>query len=215
MFFPVTREVASIVISADLMQSSLMTFPSNLPPLVLLSCFLTAGSSIAQSGPTPVPPRQILVASDVIDPDIYYVAVSGGAGAATESSGYMPTGQFAASAGLSSLLAHNGFRGMQDFVEAGVLGPLPNRSAPAAFVGFNLGFNKVYSLHPRNVFFTTFGIDYVFREAGALNAGIGFDHFYKEYRAIRYEIRDYLVFTDRPQNTVALRVGWVFSVHNP
>ncbi len=179
-------------------------------PLLIAACSVAG----AQSG-APFGQARASVQTDFLDPDAYFVALTAGAGASTEGSGYVPTGQFAASAGLSTLLQNYGYRGSHEFVELGVLGPLPNRSAPAAFVGFNFGFNKVYSLRPRNAFFTTFGIDYVFSEAGAVNAGIGFDHFYREHRAIRYEIRDYVVFSEHPQNTLALRVGWVLSVHNP
>ncbi len=158
---------------------------------------------------------QAWVQSDSMDHDAYLAVLSAGPGWANQGDGYSPTGQFAASVGTSTLLSDYGYSGGQGFLEVGVLGPLPDRAAPAAFVGFNLAVNHVFTPRPRNLFFLTGGIDYVFTQAGALNGGLGVDHYYKEGRAIRFEVRDYIVFTERPQNTVAVRVGWVFSVHNP
>lgn len=170
----------------------------------------------AQGNTAPVPQGQTpRLQLDSMDHDAYLAVLSIGPGWANQGDGLSPTGQFAASVGTSTLLSDYGRSGGQGFLEVGALGPLPDRAAPAAFIGYNLAVNHVFTPRPRNVFFLTGGIDYVFTQAGALNGGFGVDHYYKEGRAIRFEVRDYIVFTERPQNTVAVRVGWVFSVHDP
>jgi hypothetical protein len=123
--------------------------------------------------------------------------------------------QFGATAGTQTLGRNPGDPGFLQFVEVGAIGPLANRTAPAAFIGYDVGVNLLLSRNHRFVPFVASGYSYLFGQASAINFGAGADYYYAGHRAIRLELRDYFTFTAAPQNNVALRVAWVFSVHNP
>ena len=172
-----------------------------LPVLALLACAFVAPASAQRPS--------------FLDDDTYFASVFAGAGTSSDGTVRPASAQFGGSAGSQTLGRNPGDPGFMQFIEIGALGPLANRSAPAAFIGYDLGANFLLGRNTHTVPFVVGGYSYVFGEASALNIGAGADIYYAEQRAIRLELRDYFTFTAAPQNNVALRVAWVFSVHNP
>jgi hypothetical protein len=150
-----------------------------------------------------------------LDDDTYLGTLFAGGGISSDGTLRPAGAQFGASGGTQTLGKNPGDVGFMQFIEAGAIGRLANRAAPAAFVGYDLGMNFLTSRRTHTVPFVAGGYSYIFGAASALNIGAGADYHYAEQRAIRLEVRDYFTFTATPQNNVALRVAWVFSVHNP
>ena len=150
-----------------------------------------------------------------LDGDAYIGTVFAGGGISSDGTVRPASAQFGASAGSQTLGRNPGDAGFLQLFEVGAIGPLASRNSPAAFIGYDLGMNFLLSRNTHTVPFVIGGYSYVFREASALTFGAGADYYYAEQRAVRLEVRDYFTFTAVLQNNVALRVAWVFSIHNP
>jgi hypothetical protein len=150
-----------------------------------------------------------------LDNDTYIGSIFAGGGISSDGALRPASAHFGASAGSQTLGRNPGDPGFLQLFELGAIGPLANRNSPAAFISYDLGVNFLISRNTHTVPFVVGGYSYIFGEASALNVGAGTDYYYAQQRAIRLEVRDYFTFTGAPQNNVAIRVAWVFSIHNP
>ena len=150
-----------------------------------------------------------------LDDDTVYASLFAGGGISSNGTLRPAGAQFGGSAGIGTVARRPGGLAPFSFIELGAIGPLADRHAPAAFVSYDFGANLRLSRNPHTVPFAAAGYSYLFSQASAINFGFGADFFYRRYRAIRVEVRDYFTFTQLPQHNIALRLGWVFSAHDP
>jgi hypothetical protein len=169
--------------------------------LLMAFIFGLARPACAQEGN---PPITNMYAPDT---DSYDADIFAGMGATSDGS---LAGQFGASVGTRAITHANGI-GFMQFLETGAI---VTRSAPATFLGYDLGIALLPHPHSHSIFFAAGGYSYIFTQGNALNFSVGSDFFYTPQRAIRVELRDYVGVTGKSQHTVALRVGWHFTAHN-
>jgi len=179
--------------------------------LPILFLVLSLATEIhGQSAPANTPQRPTY-----LDDDTYFASLFAGAGISSDGTVRPVSVQFGGSAGMATLGRNPGDLGMMQFIETGAIGPLADRHAPAAFLSYDFGTNILPSRDSHTVPFAVAGYSYLFSQASAINFGAGVDFYFREYRAIRVEVRDYFTFTQTPQHNVAFRIGWVLSANDP
>jgi hypothetical protein len=126
-----------------------------------------------------------------------------GAGVTGPSPNFHGTLQFGASVGfqapLLGILFEGGYNGPATKVKDGSALFSANYSAPCA-----IGKSKRFRI------FGTTGYTRLFGSSNAINYGGGMDYSVNEMSALRFEVRDYMKFTDPLEHCVALRIGYVF-----
>ncbi len=208
------QRLAFVIFAAGLLSGSALCAQQPFSPVSRSS--VSPSTSQESPGRKLLPVSRTIPAGDlVLDHDFYFASLFAGAGVDSEDSTRSGSAHIGGAVGSSTLAKRPGGFGFLQLVEVGAMGPFPARNAPAAFVSYDLGTTVLLSDRTRTVPFAAAGYSYVFGQASGFNFGVGVDRYYAGQRAIRLEIRDYLLFTAQPQHNVALRVAWEFSVHNP